>query len=143
MVHGFPGPSRRAATSIAVASIPGRLIISGHVIEAAIAAAIARRLHSRFPRRNLGRAIRLSSRAGSLHVRSIELAWPGRRRDRRTSVILRGEQLPVLAGGMFMLSLRRQHRVVRLAIKPFFLRRGPRFDAASAVETYLPRVILQ
>src|ERR1700682_4218044 len=130
-----PGTSRCAATSIAVSTISGRLI------EAAIAHTIARRLPARFLRRDLRRAIRFSSRTGTLHMRSVEFARPGCRRYRRASVIFRGEQLPVLAGGMFMLSLCCQRRVVRLATKPFFLRRGPRFDTASTVEAYIPRVI--
>src|ERR1700674_1231542 len=130
-----PGTSRCAAITIPVAAISRRLI------EAAIAATIARRLPTRFLRRDLRRAIRRSSRAGGLHVRSVELGRLGRRRYRRTSVVFRREQLPVLAGGMFMLSLRCQRRVVRLATKPFFLRRGPRSDTAPAVEAYIPRVI--
>src|SRR6202521_6468036 len=116
--ESVPGTSRCAATSIAVSTISGRLI------EAAIAHTIARRLPARFLRRDLRRAIRRSSRAGWLHVGSVELARPGRRRYRRTSVIFRRAQRSVLARGMFMLSLRRQQRAVRLAAKPFFFRRG-------------------
>src|SRR5438105_1316990 len=130
-----PGTSRCAAATIAVVAISGRLI------EAAIAPTITRRLHSRFLRRHLRRAIRRSSRAGWLHVRSVELARLGRGRYGRTSVIFRCEQLPVLPGGMLMLSLRRQHCIVRLATKPFFLRRGPRLDTAWAVVAYIPCVI--
>jgi hypothetical protein len=50
--------------------------------------------------------IRLSCRTGSLYVRSTELARLARGRNRRTSVILGCEQLPVLAGGMFVFGLR-------------------------------------
>jgi len=130
-----PGTSRCAAATIAVAAISGRLI------DAAITPTIAWRLHSRFMRRDLRSAIRLSCRAGWLHVWSVELARPCRRGYGRTSVIFRRKQLPVLPGGMLMLSLRRQHCIVRLATKPFFLRRGPRLDTAWAVVAYIPRAI--
>src|SRR5260370_1919896 len=94
--------------------------ICGGVIEVAVAVTIARRLAARFLRRDLWRAIRRSSRAGGLHVRTVELGRLGRRRYRRTSVVFRREQLPVLAGSMFMLSLRCQPRVWRLATQTLF-----------------------
>src|SRR5208337_768475 len=52
----------------------------------------------------------------------------------RTSVILGCEQLPVLAGGMFMLRLRCQRRRMRLAPIRLLLRSRPRGDTAGAVE---------
>jgi len=135
-----PGTSRCAAATIAVAAVSGRLIEAA-IAGAAITPTIARRLHSRFLRRDLRSAIRLSCRAGWLHVWSVELARPCRRGYGRPAVIFRSKQLPVLPGGMLMLSLRRQHCIVRLATKPFFLRRGPRLDTAWAVVAYIPRVI--
>jgi len=101
-----PGTSRCAAATIAVAAVSGRLI-EATIAGAAITPTIAWRLHSRFLRRDLRSAIGLSCRAGWLHVWSVELARPSRRGYRRPAVIFRSKQLPVLAGGMFMLNLRR------------------------------------
>src|SRR5260370_15191697 len=117
--------------------------ICGGVIEVAVAVTIARRLAARFLRRDLWRAIRRSSRAGGLHVRTVELGRLGRRRYRRTSVVFRREQLPVLAGSMFMLGLRSERRVVRLAPKPLFLWRGAPFDPPPAGAAFTTRVTSQ
>src|SRR5271170_6171464 len=76
-------------------------------------------------------------RAGSLYMCSIELARPGGGRNRRTPMILRCEQLPVLAGGMFVFGLRCERRSVRFASVGFLLRSRPRFDAAGAVEGHV------
>src|SRR5208337_1166376 len=87
------------------------------------------------------RVIRLSRRAGSLHVRSVELARPARCRNRRMSMILGCEQLPVLARRMFVLRLYCHGCSMRLAPIRFLLPSRPRFDTARAVEADVPRVV--
>jgi hypothetical protein len=83
-------------------------------------------------RRHRGRAIRAACGFGRDYIASAELAGFGGRGDGWASVILRCEQVVVLAGRVFMLCLHCQRGLVRLAFGGLFPRRGPRHNTAGA-----------
>src|SRR5580698_5022636 len=89
---------------------------------------------TRFLRRHLRLVIGLSRSICPLHAVSRELAWPRSSRNFRTPMIFRREQCPVLAGRMFVFSLRCQRLGVPLMAIRFFLRRRTRFYTTWAVK---------
>ena len=89
-----------------------------------------RRIHPRLFRRHGRRVIFPARGAGRNRGMSAEIAGPGGGRDRRASMIFRGEVLAILAGQVLVLGLRRQRSGVLLVCGRFFLRRRTRLNSA-------------
>src|SRR5271165_328567 len=101
-----------------------------------------RRSGTRFLRRHSGSMIRRSGGSSGYDTASAEFAGASRSGNWWTAVIRRCEQSAVLAGGMFMLRLRRYRRNVSLVgIGFLFGRRTSRHAALAAVECHVRIVI--